>query len=121
VEDETAEATVTLGTPAAAPSERACLARACGRACRRTTDGGTWTTLRTPPEASGSDSGGASVPKVTSAGSVTAAANDTPATAAAATIARLLLTSSLCFADPLKNGIGETCGQPKCPCVDCWA
>jgi hypothetical protein len=115
-EGEALDETVTLGTPAAAPRDRARFAWC--RCC--TAKGGAWTTVGRPPPASGSDSGGASVPNVTIAGSATAAANATPATAAAATIARLLLTSSPCFADPLEDGIGVLSRQPKSRCVDCW-
>jgi hypothetical protein len=82
-------------------------------ACCCTRRGAARTVVREPLTASGSDSGGESEPSVTSAGSVTAAARAVPATAAAAMIARLLLTSSPCSADPLPNGIGDICRQPK--------
>jgi hypothetical protein len=62
---------------------------------------------------SASDSGGASDPRVTSVGSVTAAAKALPVTAAVAKMARPLLTSSSTSADSLANGIGGTCGLPK--------
>jgi hypothetical protein len=76
-------------------------------------NGSARTSVREPMTASGSDSGGESEPSVTNAGNVTAAARAVPATAAAATIARLLLTSSPCSADPLPHGIGGICRQPK--------
>jgi hypothetical protein len=77
------------------------------------------TTVREPPTASGSDSGGESEPRVTKVGNVTAAASAVPATAAAAMIVRLRLTHSPVFADPLKNGIGGICGQPELRRINC--
>jgi hypothetical protein len=50
---------------------------------------------------------------VTSVGSVTAAANAVPVTAAVARMARPLLISSPTFADSLAHGIGGICGIPK--------
>jgi hypothetical protein len=80
------------------------------------TSGSALTTMggRLPvPGGSASDSGGESEPSVTSVGSVTAAANADPVTAAVARMARPLLISSPTFADSLVHGIGGSCGHPK--------
>ncbi len=71
------------------------------------------TTLCGVPTGMGSDSGGVSLPSVTSAGRVTAAASAVPATAAVAMMARPRLTSSPFSADALIHGIGGTGRQPK--------
>ncbi len=114
-----------VGVPAAG-TELATTAPAVGSdafvPCRRgfgAASGAAGTTVREPPTASGSDSGGESEPSVTTVGSVTAAANAVPATAAAAMIVRLLLTRSPVFADPLKHGIGGFSGQPELWRLNC--
>jgi hypothetical protein len=89
------------------------------RARRGVASGAARTTVREPPTASGSDSGGESEPRVTKVGNVTAAASAVPATAAAAMMVRLRLTRSPVFADPLKNGIGEISGQPELRRINC--
>lgn len=102
-----------VGLPPAAAAKGAGAVRPAAGACCSTRRGAAWTVVREPLTASGSDSGGESEPSVTNAGNVTAAARAVPATAAAARIARLLLTGSPCCADPLPNGIGGICRQPK--------
>lgn len=79
-----------------------------------TRSGAARTVVWEPLTASGSDSGGESEPSVTNAGSVTAAARAVPATAAAAMIARLLLTSSPCYADPLPMVSAASAGNLNC-------
>jgi hypothetical protein len=69
--------------------------------------------VRVAEGGSARDSGGVSEPSVTSVGSVTAAANAVPVTAAVARMARPLLISSPTFADSLAHGIGGICGHPK--------